>query len=84
MFWSSIKKVIEDQICVVAVFSLQKITLLCICFLYCHSIFLKALRHFAHTIQDRFSSPFEIEVCSHYQVIDELMQQYVSFKVARE
>ena len=25
MFWSSIKKVIEDQICVVAAFSLQKI-----------------------------------------------------------
>ena len=26
------------------------------------SVFLKALRHFAHTIQDKFSSPFEIEV----------------------
>ncbi len=30
-------------------------------FLGC-SVFLKALRHFAHTIQDKFSSPFEIEV----------------------
>ncbi len=27
-----------------------------------NSVFLKALRHFSHTIQDRFSQQFEIEV----------------------